>query len=69
MLEADQLENSFAEKDLEVLVDSRLNIRQQCGLVTEKDNGIVSCIRQIITSTLKEVILPLYSALVRPQLG
>ncbi|GAB0206676.1 hypothetical protein GRJ2_003133200 [Grus japonensis] len=65
---ATQLESSFAEKDLEVLVDTKLNMNQQCALAAKKVNGILGCIRQSIANTLKEVILPLYSALVRPHL-
>ncbi|PKU33782.1 rna-directed dna polymerase from mobile element jockey- hypothetical protein [Limosa lapponica baueri] len=41
MLEATQLENVLAEKALGVLVDTKLNMNQQCALATNKVNGIV----------------------------
>ncbi|KAK4816810.1 LOW QUALITY PROTEIN: hypothetical protein QYF61_023497 [Mycteria americana] len=63
--QADQLESSLAEKDLGVLVDNKLTVGQQCTLMAKKANSFLGCIRQSIASRLRQVILPLYSALGR----
>ena len=67
-LERAVLESSPAEKGLGVLVDEKLNMRQQGALVAWKASGVLDSIRRGVASRDREGTVPLCSALVRPHL-
>jgi len=62
------IESSPVKKDLGVLVDENLGMTQQRAHTAQKATCILGCIKRSVASRLREGILPLYSALVRPQL-
>ena len=59
------LDSSSAEKVLGILVEEKLNMTQQCALVAWKVNGILGSIKKEVTIRDREVMVPLYSALMR----
>jgi len=63
------LESSPSEKkDLGVLVDEKLYTSQRCALAAWKADNILGCIKREVVSRVREVTIPLYSALMRPHL-
>ncbi|KFZ54324.1 hypothetical protein N321_07710, partial [Antrostomus carolinensis] len=63
------LGTSSEEKDLGVVVDQKLNMSWQYALATQKaNNRILGCTKRSVSSRSREVILPLYSSLIRSHL-
>ena len=60
--------NTTRKKDLGIVVDHKLNMSQLCDVAAKKANAILICINRIIASKSRKVLVPLYSALVRPHL-
>ena len=56
------------EKDLGVTFSAHMKVSEQCGIAASKGNQIIGLIRRTITYNEKQLIVPLYKAIVRPHL-
>jgi len=61
-------ESSPAEKSLGVLGGEKMDMSYRYELAAQKANCILGSIKRSVASRLREMILPLYSTLVRPHL-
>lgn len=68
MLGTDYLGRSSAEKVLMAFVGRKLNMNQQSALSAKKANSILGCINRILSNRFREIIIPLYSVLLRQHL-
>ena len=50
------------------MADEKLSVSKQCALAAWKAMGILGCIRRGVASRAGEVIVPLCSALMKPQI-
>ncbi|KAK4816037.1 hypothetical protein QYF61_011027 [Mycteria americana] len=60
----ERLESSPVERDLEVWVDGKLNMSQQCALAAKTANSVLGCIKHSIANWSREVIAPPGTSLV-----
>ena len=56
------------EKDLGVAFNADMKVSEQCRIAVSKGNQVIWLIRRTITYKEKQLILPLYKAIVRPHL-
>ena len=51
-----------------MLVDAKLDMGQQRALTSQKANSILDCMKRSVASRAREMVLPLFSVLVRSRL-
>ena len=56
------------EKDFGVTFSADMKVSEQCGIAASKGNQIPGLTRRTITYKEKQLIVPLYKAIVRPHL-
>ena len=49
-------------------MDEKLDMSQQCVLAAQKANCVLGCIKKGVARREREMIVPLYSALLKPHL-
>ena len=62
------LDRTTQEKDLGVTFSADMKVSEQCGIAASKGNKIIGLITRIIMYNEKQLIVPLYKAIVRPHL-
>ena len=62
------LGRSTQENDLGVTFSADMKVSEQCGIAASKGNQILGLIRRTIMYKEKQLIVPLYKAIVRPHL-
>jgi len=62
------LESSAAKKNLGLLVDEKLHMSQQCTPAAQEAKSSLVCIKREVAKREREVIVSLYSAIMRPPL-
>ena len=56
------------EKDLGITISADMKVSEQFGIAASKGNEIIGLIGRNITYKEKKLIIPLYKAIVRPNL-
>ena len=67
-LNGQPLEATSEEKDLGVIIDDQLRFRKHAAAAVKRANRVLGCIKRTIKYKEKDMIVPLYTALVRPLL-